>query len=546
MNRLSIVPLGGLGEVGMNCLCFEYGDSRVVVDTGLTFPDEQPGVELAHPDFSYLATARMAHEAVVLTHGHEDHVGALPFLLRDHPLPVYGTPYALAVAENRLDEHGPAERPEMTPTSPGKTFQVGELQITPFRVAHSIPDCTGLVVRTPVGTVVHTADFRIDREPPDGQVLDEVAMAAIGEAGVRVLLSDSTNIERDRVDGGEARVAQALRGHIERAPGRVVVTMFSSNLYRLQGLIDAARGTGRKLVLLGRSLQSHARIGASLGHLHGLEGVQIDASDATALPPSQVLVAATGSQGEVRAALHRLAEGTHHLLKLSPGDEVIHSARIIPGKERTVYGLFDRLARAGIRLRHRLDDPDIHVSGHAPRTDLQRMLELTRPQTFVPIHGTRHHLQRHGELARAFGIDDVHIIENGRRLLLDAARSEQRGDVPVGRVHLQASKTVDDVVLKDRTVIGEVGICLLVITVDERARLRAPARVFTRGLVREDAEQDLLADIEEAAEDELLKLKPGASDSAIMDATCRPVRRLLKRALGFRPPVYCVVTRTDR
>lgn len=539
------MPLGGLGEVGMNCLCFEYEGSRIVVDTGLTFPDDKPGAEIAHPNFGYLQSQPMEHEAVVLTHGHEDHVGALPFLLRDRPLPVHGTPYALAVAGNRLAEHGPELKPEMTPTEPGKAFRVGALEIEPFRVAHSIPDCTGLIIRSPVGTVVHTADFRIDRDPPDGAVLDETAMAAIGDAGVRVLLSDSTNIERPRVDGGEKRVAQALAGHVMRAPGRLVVTMFSSNLYRLQGLVDAARASGRKLVLLGRSLQSHASIGEELGHLKGLDSVRIDPSDAAELPPAQVLVAATGSQGEVRAALRRLAAGTHPALRLDPGDEVIHSARIIPGKERTVYELFDHFARAGIRLRHRLDDANIHVSGHASREDLQRMLELTRPQTFVPIHGSRHHLQRHGELATSMGFDDVHIIENGTRLMVGERDVEVETDVEVGRVFRQAGLRVDDVALKDREVLSEVGMCLLSLTLDQRGRLAAPARVFTRGLFREDAEPDLLDDLEEAAEDALAKLKPSASDGEIMDATSRPLRRLLKRALRFRPPVYCLVTRID-
>lgn len=539
------MPLGGLGEVGMNCLCFEYGDSRLVVDTGLTFPDDHLGAELIHPDFRYLSDAPKAHEAIVLTHGHEDHVGALPFLLHERPLPVFGTPYALAVARARLDEYGPNERPSMTESAPGRAFQVGDFDVTPFRVSHSIPDCTGLIIRTPVGTIVHTADFRIDRDPPDGQVLDEDALAAIGDEGVRVLLSDSTNVERERIDSGERQVGATLAHHVSEATGRVVVTMFASNIYRVQALVDAAARSGRKLALVGRSIQSHARIAETLGHLRGLDAVRISPDDASLLPRSQVLIAATGSQGEVRAALQRLADGTHPALRLEPGDEVIHSARIIPGKERTVYGMFDQLARAGIRVRHRLDDPDIHVSGHAPRADQRRMLELTRPRTFVPIHGTRHHLVRHGELAAEMGVSDIHIIENGSRLWLDSERAEVQDGVPTGRVHLQCGQPLDDIVLKDRGVLAEVGMCLIVLTFDERGRRVAPARVFTRGVFREDDESELLDELEEAAEAALEKLPLDAPDGDVMDATCRPVRRILKQALGFRPPVYCIVTRLE-
>ncbi|MDD9971980.1 MAG: ribonuclease J [Myxococcales bacterium] len=543
-DTLSIVPLGGLGEVGMNSLCIEYGDSRIVVDTGLTFPDDQLGAELIHPDFAYLGECPLAHQAVVLTHGHEDHVGALPFLLREHELPVHGTPYALAMAGERLAEHLPGLEPNLTPTRPGETFSVGSLRITPFRVSHSIPDCTGLVVDTPIGTLVHTADFRIDDAPPDGERLDQDAMAAVGECGVRVLLSDSTNVEREAIDGGERSVSACLTRHVEHARARVVVSMFASNVYRLQALVDAARATDRKLVLLGRSLQTHARVATCLGHLDGLDGVRIAPDDAGELPRNQVLIAATGSQGETRAALQRLANGNHPALRLEAGDEVLHSARIIPGKERTVYGLFDRLARMGVHVRHRLDDPGIHVSGHAPRADQRRMLELTRPQTFVPIHGSRHHLVRHGELARGMGIADVHIIENGTRLVLTETDSRVEDGIKAGRVHLQCGQPVDDIVLRDRAVLAGVGICVISVTVDGRGRRVTPVRAFTRGVFREDDEGELLDDIEEEVEEALAGLDEGANEEEIMDAACRPVRRLLKRTLGFRPPVHCIVTRT--
>lgn len=543
VRHFDILPLGGLGEIGMNCLCIEHGDTRLIIDTGLTFPDHNLGTEIIHPEFSYVWDNPRAHQAVILTHGHEDHVGSLPHLLAELDVPVYGTPYALATAKERLGETPPPTAPEMIATRPGQRFTVGDFEIEPFRVAHSIPDCTGLIIRSGAGTIVHTADFRIDRNPPDGEVLDEEAMARVGDEGVRLLLSDSTNVERESIDGGEARVGARLQHHVAEAKGRVVVSMFSSNIYRLQALVDAARTTGRKLALLGRSIETHARVASELGALRGLEAVQVDRKVVAELPPNQVLIAATGSQGELRAALQRLARGTHHSLSLGPGDLVIHSARIIPGKEREVYATFDELARRGIRLLHRNDDPDIHVSGHAPREDQRRMLELTRPRAFVPVHGTLHHMTRHMELARAMGVEEHAILENGTRLRVSDDGFTTAGTEVTGLVHMQAGQAVDDIVLRDRGLLAAVGICVIALTVDAEGLPVAEPHVITRGVLCEDDEPDLIAELREAAEDGVRKLKTGAPDEALMQAACRPVRRILRNALGFKPPVHCLLTR---
>lgn len=543
VRQLEILPLGGLGQIGMNCLCVEYGDSRLIIDTGLTFPDHALGSEIIHPDFAYLRDNDCEHEAIVLTHGHEDHVGALPFLLADIDAPVYGPGYALAMAKERLGEYPPKTPPSLTTTLPGQRFSVGEFEVEPFRVSHSIPDCTGLIIRCGGGTIVHTGDFRIDRDPPDGEALDEEALAQVGQEGVRLLLSDSTNIEREEVLGSERAVARQLGLRIAEAEGRVVVSMFASNIYRMQALVDAAAQTGRKLALIGRSIETHSRVASELGHLRGLDAVQIDRKAIADLPRHQVLVGATGSQGEMRAALQRIARGTHPSLSLSRGDLVIHSARIIPGKEREVYSTFDALARAGVKVIHKGDDPAIHVSGHAPRCDQRRMIELTRPRGFCPVHGTRHHMERHAALAREMGVEDVAIVDNGNRLTVGSKQLEIGVSEAAGQIHLQAGQEIDGIVLRDRRVLAEAGICLITVTLKSDGTVLARPKVLTRGVMREDDESDLLNELIEIVENSLTELRSETKDSVVVQAVCRPVRKRLRNEFGFKPPVHCLLTR---
>lgn len=543
VRKLDIVPLGGLGEVGMNCLCVEYEDTRLIIDAGLTFPDQPFGSDIIHPDFSYLQANPRPVQAIVLTHGHEDHVGALPFLLRTVTAPVYGPPYALAMARERLNEFPAPTPPDLNNTQPGQVLQVGPLQVEPFRVAHSIPDCTGLIIRTPVGTIVHTGDFRIDRHPPDGEKLDEAALAHVGDQGVRLLLSDSTNVEREEINGSEARVAERLLHHAGNAPGRVVVSMFASNIYRLQALVHTAATLDRKLLLMGRSIQTHARIARALGLVKRLDGLRISADEARRLPPERLLVGATGSQGELRAALQRLARGTHPALALAKGDMVIHSARVIPGKERIVYRTFDELCRRGVQVIHRGDDPELHVSGHAPRADQRRMLELTRPQAFVPVHGTLHHLTRHAELGREAGVPEILVIENGQRLQLTAAQAAVVGNEDTGRVHRQGGHPLHPGVLRDRAHMAETGLCVISLVLDAHNRVCTEPRILTRGVCWEDDARPLLQELTDAARHTLTRLDPAASDADITRAVCQQLRSRLQEAIGFSPAVHCLLQR---
>ena len=526
----------------MNCLALELDGTILVIDCGVTFPDHQPGVDIIHPDFSYLLDRRDMVKAVLLTHGHEDHIGALPYLLADLDVPVYGPRYALELVRERLAEFQFEHEPRLVPMNAREPITFGAFEVEPFRVTHSIPDSTGLVFRSRIGTIVHSGDFKIDPAPPDGEHFDLEFMQSVGDAGVRLLFSDSTNIDVSGVSGSEADVAVTLERQIRQAKGRVVVSMFGSNVQRLAAVLEVARDLHKHTLLLGRSLQTHARIAEKLGLLPSPLPIYVSADMAQALPRDKLLVLATGSQAEPNAALARLAARTHHHLKLDEGDTVMLSARMIPGRERPVHTLVDDLERQGVNVVRRNDDPGLHVSGHACREEQQQLIALVRPHTFVPVHGTFHHLRRHAEMARESGVPDVVVIENGAVLEVDAKASQVAGSTHAGRVHVQAGTELPDIVMRDRNLLAEVGIVMITLSVTQDGTLRCPPRVITRGVIWEDEERPLLdeivRDVTRAVEDVGLR----ASDAALSDAACRVVRRIFRGEFGFRPLTHCVVT----
>jgi ribonuclease J len=540
---LRIIPLGGLGEVGMNCLALELDDSIIVIDCGVTFPDDEPGVDIIHPDFSYLLEHRARVRAVVLTHGHEDHIGALPYLLADVDVPVYGPDYALALVRERLGEFTWERPPTLHTLRLHTPLTLGAFTVEAYRVTHSIPDSTGLVIRSRIGTVVHSGDFKIDLSPPDGQHFDLSYLAGLGEAGVRLLLSDSTNVDVEGKSGPESDVATALARQLAEAPQRVIVSMFGSNVYRLAAVLRVAQEQGKLVLLLGRSLQTHARVADKLGLLPKPMPTLISAVLAQATPRDQLVVVASGSLAEPRAALARLANGTHHLLKLEPDDTVVLSSRVIPGRERAIHELIDNLERRGARVVQRFEDPKLHVSGHACRDEQRMLIELLRPQTFVPVHGTFHHLKRHASLARESGVNETFVFENGAVLEIDAHRAAIAEPVTSGRVHLQAGTELPDVVLRDRMLMAEVGIVVINLLVGDRGTLLQPPRLLTRGVVWEDQERDLLQDIRARIEAALQEFEPPRDDELLRDIACRAVRRFMRDEIGFRPLTHCVVTR---
>ncbi len=546
-----LIPLGGLGEIGMNCLVVEHGGDRVVIDCGLTFEGRDVGVDVTHADFGWLARDPESLRGIVLTHGHEDHVGAVPYLLELCRAPIYGPPYALGVLRERLAQHPVGEqRHEITAIGPGDRIPLGPFEIEPYRVTHSMPDCTGLILRTPQGVIVHSGDFKVDPEPTDGEEFDFPRLQRLrDEEGVRLLLSDSTNAITEGRTGTERSVADALEAIVAAAERRVVVTLFASNVHRVRSLADIARRTGRKLALLGRSLRMHAKIGMDTGYLPDLADVEVGSEALRDLPPERVLALATGTQGEPPAAFARIALDTHPDLSVEPGDLVIHSARIIPGCESSVFPLINALERRGVDVLWRAVSPAIHVSGHAHREEQRQLIEALAPECFLPVHGTYMHLAAHAELAEGCGVAETLIAEDGAIIHLDEDGLSVAGHAPTGRVHRERGRALDAQVLKDRRLLAELGVAIVSAVVDDAGKPIAPIDLITRGVVREEIEPELLDDACDYVRDALRRTRWVAerpTEDDIEQAAVRAMRRYFHKRLSKKPLCYAMVTRVPR
>jgi ribonuclease J len=487
-----LVALGGLGEIGMNCMSIECGDHRLIVDCGITFPDHPFGTDVIRPDFRYLSEVKKRNQALWLTHGHEDHIGAVAYLLREHALPIYGPPYTLALVRERLAENPPKRDPELTPIVPRQRYSFGPFEAEPVRVTHSIADATSLALRTPQGLIIHTGDFKIDPSPGDHEHFDHERFRALGDEGVRLLMSDSTNVDSDGSAGSEQGVAASLTELVEDAHGRVVIALFASNTHRLRAVLDVARRTHRKVCWLGRSVQTHSRVAAEVGYLERWDDLVITPAQAAILPRQRVLFAATGSQAERASALARIAQRTHPTVALESGDTVILSSRIIPGNDRPVSGLVDALLRQGVQVIERRTDRTVHVSGHAHRDEQRTMLTLVRPQSFVPVHGTLHHLTRHAELARSVGVSDTVVAQNGDVIELADERVRVVDRTTAGRVHVQRGADVADEVVADRSRLAEFGAVAVSLVIDGRGQLSAPPQIHARGVQLPDDQGEWL------------------------------------------------------
>jgi ribonuclease J len=526
----------------MNCMSVEHGDCRLLIDCGITFPDHPFGTDVIRPDFKHLRDVPKKHSTLWLTHGHEDHIGAVPYLLREQPMRIYGPPYALALVRERLSENPPPRPPELIPIVPRQRYRIGPFECEPVRVTHSIADATSLALRTPAGLIVHTGDFKIDPTPTDHEQFDRARFRELGDEGVRLLLSDSTNIDSEGEAGSERGVASVLGDLIDHAPGRVVVTLFASNTHRLRAVIDAAHRSGRKLCWLGRSVQTHSRVAAETGYLQRLEEIVIAPAQAALLPRNRVLFAATGSQAEPASALARIARRVHPQIALEPGDLVILSSRIIPGNDRPVVDLIDKLLRQGIQVIERRTDRGVHVSGHAHRGEQRAMLELVRPEAFVPVHGTLHHLHRHAALARETGVRRTEIVQNGD--VLELSRSELRvvDRAYTGRVHVARGSDVDDEILNDREKLAEQGALAISFTIDGFGRLLAAPDITARGVMLDRELHDVLGQARIAAKRAFrFAADDGLLDDleALKEALRRKMTRFFFDTLGQR--VVCMV-----
>jgi ribonuclease J len=536
---LRVVPLGGLGEIGLNCLALEQQDGILVIDCGIMFPQDDLGVDVIRPDFGWLLQRAQRIAGVFVTHGHEDHIGALPYLLSELSVPVWGPPHALALVRRRLAENGLVpDQVRLRPAALGQPHQVGPFTVQPVRVAHSLVDATALRIETRAGQLLHTGDFNFDPDPPDGEGTDEAQLRAIGDAGVALMLSDSTNIDVPAREGTERSVGATLDRLIAQSPRRVFVAMFASNVHRLHMLGDIAQRRGRKVCLLGRSMNTQVEVARELGRLSWPSELLVTPEQARSLSRERLLVLAGGSQAERNSALVRLAADSHNQLVIKEGDTVIFSSRIIPGNERLVLALVGALLRKGVRLHTRVTDPQVHASGHASWQEQRHMLELVRPRAFMPIHGTLHHLLRHAELAREWGVRDVVVVENGTTALLDGQGLKRDSCVRHGRVAIASGgELLDREVLLRRAELGRSGVVAVALAVDRSGRILAEPQIAAYGVPSVDGDGAALRTVTRDVMRALARTRRPGGPCAVSDEIRRAVRRRLYDLCGCRPVV---------
>jgi ribonuclease J len=543
-----LIPLGGLGEIGLNMMLVESGDDLIAVDCGLMFPDpdEMPGIDHVIPDFSYALAKRDGFRAVFLTHGHEDHIGALPYLLRAANVPVYGTPLTLALVSERLREHGLLEGADLRSIRPRERVEVGPFRVEPIRVTHSIVDGIGLAIDTPVGTVVHTGDFKLDPSPLDGEPPDYHRFAELGEHGVLLLCSDSTNVDRPGHTRSEIDVGDALRGHFGQAPGRVIVATFASHIHRIQQVLTLAAEHGRRVALLGMSMQRNVALAAGLGSLRVPDGVLLPLEELVALPRDRQIILSTGSQAEPHSALALMAADEHKYVQVERGDLVIISARVIPGHERPVGRVVNALLRLGAEVLYD-DNAFVHVSGHASQEDLKLMLNLTRPRYFIPVHGEYRHLLGHARLAERVGLtaDRVFLIEDGTGVEVTKTAARLVGRYPAGRV-LVDGKGVGDigaVVLRDRQILSQDGLISVSLVIDRAGAVVAGPEIASRGFVYVRESEALLDELRAAILAALAGRDPAAPvDREVIGALVRSaVRSFINQRFQRKPVVLPVI-----
>ncbi|PYN02274.1 MAG: ribonuclease J [Candidatus Rokuibacteriota bacterium] len=542
-----LIPLGGLGEIGLNMMLVESGDDLIAIDCGLMFPDDElPGIDHVIPDFTYALERRTGFRAVVLTHGHEDHIGALPYLLRELPVPVYGTPLTLALVAERLREHGLLETADLRSMRPRDRIQAGVFGIEPIRVTHSIADGIGLAIDTPAGTIVHTGDFKLDPSPLDGEAPDYRRFAELGERGVTVLCSDSTNVDRPGHTRSEVEVGQALGGRFDVATGRIIVATFASHIHRIQQVLTLAARTDRRVALLGMSMQKNVTIAADLGYLQVPPSIVVPLEELASLPARQQVILSTGSQGEPHSALALMAAGEHKYVKVERGDLVIISARVIPGHERTIGRVVNALYRLGAEVLYE-DNAFVHVSGHASQDDLKLMMSLTRPRYFVPVHGEYRHLLGHARLAESVGIapERVFLMEDGMGLELSTSDARVVGGFPAGRV-LVDGKSVGDigaVVLRDRQLLAEDGLIAVSVAFDKSGVVVAGPEIASRGFVYVKENELLMEELKKAVLAALAERDSDAPfDRELVGATVRSaVRHFVNQRFRRKPVVLPIV-----
>jgi ribonuclease J len=544
---VEIIPLGGLGEFGMNMLLVACGETAVLIDAGVMFPGpELLGVDLVIPDLAALEAYRGRIAALILTHGHEDHIGAVAHVIDHVHGPIYGTRFTLALVEPKLEEHGLDLGDRLVTIAPGQRITVGPMAIEFIRVTHSIPDCVALALHTPAGVIIHTGDFKIDFTPPDGEPFDLHRMAELGASGVLALLSDSTNADRAGVTGSERTVVQAFEEIFSNATGKLLVSSFSTSVYRLQMLVDLAAQFDRHVAFVGRGMQNVSQIASRLGFLRVPSGLEIKDADVRDFAAEDVLCLCTGSQGEPLAALPRMAINDHRYVTIEPEDTVVFSARVIPGNERSVARMMNHLARRGADVITE-DQKRIHVSGHASEEELKLLISLVKPKYFVPIHGEYRQLARHARLAAQVSpAISTLMAEDGDVLRFDETGGRITDRLPAGRILIDGTRTgeIADEVLRDRRHLATDGLVIPVVAINGRTgALEQPPEFITRGLAVDVKHEAVLREapglltraIEDASQEE--RTDPGLLKERIRVET----QRMFRKRAGRRPLVLPVV-----
>ncbi|UCH23880.1 MAG: ribonuclease J [Deltaproteobacteria bacterium] len=541
---LKVIPLGGLGEIGLNMMVFEYGETLFIVDAGLMFPEDYMlGVDYVIPDMTYIRENKKRVTGIVLTHAHEDHIGALPYLLKEINVPVFGTPFTLGVVRHKLEEYDLIHSAALHEVLPGETLKLGPFEIEFIRVAHSVVDGVGLAINTPLGLIVHTGDFKISYSDIDNMSTDVNTFAKCGEKGVLALLSDSTNVEREGYTISSQEIGNKLARITEDSTGRIVIALFASNINRIQRIVNIAEARGKKIVFNGRSVEIAVNIASKLGYLTVPTGMEIDIDQINDFPDNEIIIVTTGSQGEPMSALARMADGTHKKIKIKKGDTVVLSSKFIPGNERAITNIINTLYKCGADVIYEKIS-EIHVSGHAFQEELKLMINLTKPKYFIPVHGEYRHLILHARLARQIGIsgENILIAENGDIIEFDKRGARVQESFTTGRILIDG-KGVGDVgrsVLKERRTLSEEGLVVVNLAFDEETGIVVYGpEIVSRGFVFGAETGHLLEDAQCVILEIVEEIDPEVTDriSIIRSKIRSALRQYFYFTIGRRPVI---------
>ena len=547
-NKLRVMCLGGLAEIGKNMTVLEYGDDIVVIDCGMGFPDDDmPGVDLVIPDISYLVSNAHKIRGILITHGHEDHIGAVPYILQQIDAPIYGTRLSLGIIEGKLDENPPPNEPELYTVEAGDVINLGVFKAEFVHVNHSIADACAIALRTPVGLVYHSGDFKLDVSPIDGKMMDLTRIGEIGREGVTLLMCESTNAERPGYTPSERTVGSSLeRIFMQYENKRLIIATFSSNVHRVQQIINTSARHNRKVVILGRSMVNVIGAAAELGYIDLPDGVLIDVSEMKRYKPEEITIITTGSQGEPMSALYRLAFSEHNQVRIASSDVVILSSSAIPGNEKLVGRIINALVRNGVRVVHDSSE-DLHVSGHACREEIKLLMALLKPKYLMPIHGEYRHLYANKDIGEFMGIsaDRIFVSDVGRVLEIDKKSAKFSGEVPAGNVLVDGAGVGDigSVVLRDRKHLAEDGLVVVVATVDDYGEIVSGPDVVSRGFVYVKESEELMQRVKDVAAQSISKaLTKRVRDwAAIKGAVRDDVAKFIFKETKRRPMILTII-----